>query len=60
MSPLRQCLDCHVLIPKGSRCRRCARAQLGITLGQAALTVADVNRLTDAETIEFDPEFSDA
>jgi hypothetical protein len=39
-----------------------ARAQLGITRGQAALTAADVNRLTDAETdtVEFDPEFSDA
>jgi hypothetical protein len=37
-----------------------ARAQLGITLGQAALTAADVNRLTDIETVEFDPEFSDA
>jgi hypothetical protein len=39
-----------------------SRAQLGITLGQAALTAADVNRLTDAETdtVEFDPAFSDA
>ena len=37
-----------------------ARAQLGITLGQAALTAADVNRLTVIETVEFDPEFSDA